>query len=81
MNIYSAQSLTTFRVVAIILFIHIVFNRIFHSLYNVWIPTAAICLVALVYVKTLYALVAVVVGCFLKNNVFIHNGAVLLKCK
>lgn len=82
MDIYAAQSLTAFRVaVAIILFIYIVFNRIFHSFYDIWISAATVYLIAFVYVKTLYALITIVVCRFLKNNVFIHHIAVLLKCK
>ena len=82
MNVYAAQSLTAFYVAeAIILFIPVVFNSIFHTPDNVGVTAASVQLIAFVYVKAPYALVAVVVGCFLKDNVFIHHVAVLLECK
>jgi hypothetical protein len=81
-DVYAVQNLTALRdITSIILFIPVVFNRIFHSSYNVWVTATAVKLIAFVDIKALYTFTAVVIGCFFKDNVFIHDIAILLKCK
>lgn len=82
MDIYAVQNLTAFQdIMAIILFIPVVFNRIFHSSYDIRVTATAVKLVAFVNIKAFNTLTAVVVCGFFKNNVFIHDITILLKCK